>query len=413
MTRFALLLALTGALILPSAAGALTLGSTAPEADFVESGSSSRFTVAQVASPAGDLTYTVPPGNWVVKSVSAKVKTGTGGSVAIRFARPTGAANHYVFQGHDPLSLDDFSTKVYTATTDRKVQGGDVLSVTYGGEAAVGAAAPAGFPYGFIAADAIDGDDTELAAVAESITTAISAELLPDADADGFDDSADACPLDAERHEAPCATDNSLSFSVTPTTVLGGQDVTATIVLTNKGPARSTNIVIHIPYGQRFRHGSFPAECTNRQAETQCTLPVLEAGQSKTLVGKITSISPNTPPQAGSPVTETLSAYTESDNRDLNKADNNPPAVAMTVLPIPVGGTTQPAKCTVPKLKGKSRAKARSALKKANCALGKVKKPKGRLKKGRRLVVKKQTVPAGTPAAVGTKVGITLKAVKK
>jgi IPT/TIG domain/PASTA domain len=63
------------------------------------------------------------------------------------------------------------------------------------------------------------------------------------------------------------------------------------------------------------------------------------------------------------------------------------------------------AACVVPKLKGKSVATDRKALKKAGCKLGKVNRPKG-LGKGAKVV--KQTVKAGTVLPPNAKVGVKL-----
>jgi len=63
------------------------------------------------------------------------------------------------------------------------------------------------------------------------------------------------------------------------------------------------------------------------------------------------------------------------------------------------------AKCIVPKLAKKSLRQAKSALKAAHCALGKVTKPK---KKKGPLVVKSSKPGAGTTLAAGTKVGLKL-----
>ncbi|HEU5252352.1 MAG TPA: PASTA domain-containing protein [Solirubrobacterales bacterium] len=67
--------------------------------------------------------------------------------------------------------------------------------------------------------------------------------------------------------------------------------------------------------------------------------------------------------------------------------------------------------CVVPKVKGKSLGKAKSALKAANCAVGKVTKPKkGKPKKGKGPLVVKSTKPAaGSTHPAGTKVNLTLQ----
>jgi hypothetical protein len=61
--------------------------------------------------------------------------------------------------------------------------------------------------------------------------------------------------------------------------------------------------------------------------------------------------------------------------------------------------------CVVPKLAGKKLAAARTALKKAHCALGKVTRKRSAKKAG---TVTKQSVKAGRPRPAGTKVNVTL-----
>ena len=73
-----------------------------------------------------------------------------------------------------------------------------------------------------------------------------------------------------------------------------------------------------------------------------------------------------------------------------------------------------PPSCVVPKLKGKSPRKARSALRAAHCALGKVRKPKA--KKGHKLgplVVKSSSPAAGATLPAGGKVDLKLKKAHK
>jgi hypothetical protein len=63
-------------------------------------------------------------------------------------------------------------------------------------------------------------------------------------------------------------------------------------------------------------------------------------------------------------------------------------------------------KCVVPKLKGKTKRKARRALRAANCTLGRVRKPR---KARGKLVVSRQSPAAGTELAEGAAVNIRLK----
>jgi Divergent InlB B-repeat domain/PASTA domain len=70
------------------------------------------------------------------------------------------------------------------------------------------------------------------------------------------------------------------------------------------------------------------------------------------------------------------------------------------------GSAPPQASCHVPKLKGKSLAKARRALGAAHCSLGKVRKPKGA--KGK-LVVRSSSPPAGSVRPAGAKVSLRLR----
>jgi hypothetical protein len=69
------------------------------------------------------------------------------------------------------------------------------------------------------------------------------------------------------------------------------------------------------------------------------------------------------------------------------------------------GGTTSTA-CVVPKLKGKTLAKAKKLLVKAHCKLGKVIKKKGTGKKG---TVVSSRPAAGTRAPAGTKIALVVR----
>jgi hypothetical protein len=88
---------------------------------------------------------------------------------------------------------------------------------------------------------------------------------------------------------------------------------------------------------------------------------------------------------------------------------SGPPPGSVPVVPV-VPGPAQPVqKCIVPKLKGKSLSKARKALAKAHCKLGKVTKPK--VKKGHKrpvLVVGSSKPKAGARLRAGSKVAIKL-----
>lgn len=71
--------------------------------------------------------------------------------------------------------------------------------------------------------------------------------------------------------------------------------------------------------------------------------------------------------------------------------------------------TPTPTRCHVPRLKGKSLARARKALRRAHCSLGKAKKPKGKGK----LIVRSTKPGAGAVRSAGTRVNVKLGRVKK
>jgi hypothetical protein len=82
--------------------------------------------------------------------------------------------------------------------------------------------------------------------------------------------------------------------------------------------------------------------------------------------------------------------------------------------PAPQPGTGSPPPpppptCVVPNLAGKKLGRAKAALRKANCAVGKVSKPKHQKGKRRGALVVKSTAPAaGTDLAAGSKVNLKL-----
>lgn len=71
--------------------------------------------------------------------------------------------------------------------------------------------------------------------------------------------------------------------------------------------------------------------------------------------------------------------------------------------------STSTNRCVVPKLKGSTLAKAKRALKRAHCRLGKVRKP-GHVRRGFQLVVGSQSPAAGSSRAAGAKVAVRLVA---
>lgn len=71
--------------------------------------------------------------------------------------------------------------------------------------------------------------------------------------------------------------------------------------------------------------------------------------------------------------------------------------------------TARAVTCRVPMLRGRSLPAARRALRRVHCDLGRVRRP-AHARRGARMVVAAQTVPAGRVRAAGTRVGLRLRA---
>jgi hypothetical protein len=101
------------------------------------------------------------------------------------------------------------------------------------------------------------------------------------------------------------------------------------------------------------------------------------------------------------------SANFANDDYDYEAPAPPPPKPAITPPPALAANSPPPLlSCLVPRLKGLSLAKARSALSRANCTLGKVRKPKA--KKLGALVVKSSSPAAGASLPAGGAVGLKL-----
>jgi virginiamycin B lyase len=175
-----------------------------------------------------------------------------------------------------------------------------------------------------------------------------------------------------------------------------------------------------------------PATVAVGQPST-CTATVADSASSSTPTGTVnftgngaTFFSGNPcqlAPKTGGGASCTVGAdFTSSETQSIAAAYSGDPVHdgSSGDMTLCAGTTTQcggkqppppPAKpqCTVPKLKGKTLAQARTLLSKAHCALGKVKRPKARRHhKPRKLVVGAQRPAAGTKRAGGTKIALTL-----
>jgi hypothetical protein len=133
---------------------------------------------------------------------------------------------------------------------------------------------------------------------------------------------------------------------------------------------------------------------------------------SQLIENSATQIKLNTPAHAAGTVNVRV---TTTGGTSLNFAADDytyeapapPPAPLIPPSSSSLSSSPPPPGCLVPKLKGQSLAKARSALTKAHCALGEVAKPK---QKASALIVGSSKPGAGAALAAGAKVDLRLKA---
>jgi hypothetical protein len=84
------------------------------------------------------------------------------------------------------------------------------------------------------------------------------------------------------------------------------------------------------------------------------------------------------------------------------------PDATFTTARATVRGTSA---CRVPRLRGRPLGAARRALRRAGCRVGDVRRP-AHVRRGRRLVVRWQSIPAGRVRAAGTRVDLHLRAAR-
>ena len=137
-------------------------------------------------------------------------------------------------------------------------------------------------------------------------------------------------------------------------------------------------------------------------ASTTCTLTADPAGGASCVVGAIpqaAGTAPITAEYQGDPVHAKSSGTTSvcvGAPNDCGQGSNTPPPPAKT--------------CTVPKVRGKSLARAKKLIRKAGCAVGKVRRPKKpSSRRLRPLVVAAQKPGGGRAVPLGKKVTLRLK----
>lgn len=238
----------------------------------------------------------------------------------------------------------------------------------------------------------------------------LSADVEPDADHDVFGDfTQDTCPLDPARQAPPCAADLAASASATPATVAsGGVALIVAHASVVSGQATNGRLVLTVPPGLTLVSAAgSDGDCTGTTTLT-CPVGDLAPATSGLAVAVV---------QAAAPGSFPVAVAAAADGADANAA-NNSAAATLTVSSASAANTPSVIKqCTVPPLKGLSETKAKSLLKTFGCTTGKVTKRK--IKKAKRGHAKPKRVVItfsprlGTRAALGTKVKLTLGAVKK
>jgi Domain of unknown function DUF11/PASTA domain len=215
----------------------------------------------------------------------------------------------------------------------------------------------------------------------------------PDADGDGFgDDTQDSCPEIASIHTGPCVTDPSVTASVTPATIGVGDLAVMTGTVSGGGPGAARNAVLHLAAttGLDFVSSLPSAGCafTNDLA---CPLGTLATNGSVPFVAVMKGTSTGA---------KTLTASIATSDTDSNPANNSAAGTVTVEQRVPLV-------CTVPSLKGLTKAVAKRLLEAVHCKLGKATKKKA--KKGKRGTVIKQAKKVGTVLPVDSKVNVTLK----
>ena len=214
-----------------------------------------------------------------------------------------------------------------------------------------------------------------------------------DADGDGFgDQTQDSCPTDAAIHTGPCQADLSVSATVTPSTVGVGDLAVMSGSVSNAGTSPANDAVLHTVAGAGLQIvSSLPSSGCTFTTDLACSLGALAKGATVpfVMVVKGTHVG-----------AQAFNASVAESTSDPNPANNSVSATVTVEQRVQLV-------CTVPSLKGLTKAFAKKLLAATNCKLGKVTRKKA--KKGKRGTVIKQAKKARSVLPPGSKVAITLK----
>lgn len=396
---------LAATLILPLAApgsvrAAVELGSVPTSAPPATCGTSpSTYFQVSTENP-GIAPYAAPSNGVIVKFRSAFAGT-AGTPIKWRLWRRSGGNIKSIAVVSSTVAADG------TAQAPARIaaQTGDILGV--GGPGGAGTTLNCAFMAA--SANTIGGGPTDAAADVETPFTAMGgtgirlnviATLEPDADGDGWgDETQDACPADATRHVS-CETDLQLdAATAVPEIPVGGVNVlTFTVRAPAGGSASDVRADVTLPGGLTLL-AVYPG--AGSCSDLACSLGSVGAGQSVPIIVIVKAT------EAGS---KSASATVRSATADPSGTNNTASATFAVTAPAaaappPVATPVAAKLCTVPKLRGLTRAAAAKALTGAGCKLGKVRLAGGKLKRK----VSAQTVPAGIRVAQGTAIGVTLR----
>lgn len=357
--------------------------------------------------------YAVPAGGGVITSVAVRAENSSSsappGTVRVLALRGSGMA--FTVIGGGALTLAAGSDlQTVSAPARVPVAAGDRLGAYSADNAVIGAFSDAGAATGYTTATTAPADGGTVTLSGGSFSSgalSVSATVEPDADHDGYgDETQDSCPTIASIHTGVCATDLRTSIGASPSIVAFDDVSTVVATVADAGTQTATGATATLtisPGLQVVAASTTGGECSG----TTCALGDIPAGQSRKVYVVVRGVG--TGAQAVGVTAH--SAVPEADT------SNDGASAAVTVAPAPSAqpaagpATPGPASvklCTVPSLKGRTAAAARSALQKAGCAGGTAKGSRSKTAK-----VSSQVIPARVKVLAGTKVGYTLKVVGK
>jgi hypothetical protein len=232
----------------------------------------------------------------------------------------------------------------------------------------------------------------------DDVRLILAASLEPDADSDGYgDETQDGCPGLASRQDTPCSVDLASSTRFLPGSVPSGAAGLLQVDVTSPGhEVEGASVSVDVPDGAEVISAAGPGgECAAGDP-LLCPVGRIETGETRR-IGVVLRLRDRGQATASA---RTLAAPDANPANDASSA-----TVEVTPVPIIIASPPPPRVdlCTVPRLKGLSRAAARRRLTAAKCALGLVRGARG----GR---VSTQAIPRGTRVVAGTKVDVRLAA---